>query len=124
MTELQRARDLTLTMFSGLWLNPRATYAFCHAAKVPELSEKMRHRAEAFIAQEIGQPVEIEASDDIELLRTIYRICQRIGASQVRDWFKAREKAERKAEREAKKALKAESRSHADVTTNSERPLS
>lgn len=107
MTELQHARDLTLTMFSGLWINPRATYEFCPASKAPELSEKMRLRAEAFIAQEIGQPVDIEAGDDIELLRTIYRICQRIDAAEIRDWFKAREKAERKAEREAKKKEKA-----------------
>lgn len=106
MTELQHARDLTFTMFSGLWLTPRATYEFCPAAMVPELSEKMRHRAEAFIAQEIGQPVRIEASDDIELLRRIYRICQRIDAAEIRDWFKAREKAERKAERELNKPKK------------------
>lgn len=107
MTDLQHARDLTIAMFSGLWIHPRATYEFCPAAMVPELSEKMRSRAEAFIAQEIGQPVDIEAGDDIELLRTIYRICQRIDAAQVRDWFKAREKAERRAERDARKKEKA-----------------
>jgi hypothetical protein len=106
MTDLQAARDMTFTMFSGLWMHPRATYAFCPAAKVPELSEKMKARAEAFIAQEIGAPVEIETSDDLEFLRSIYRICKRVDASEIRDWAKAREKAEKAFEREAARAAR------------------
>jgi hypothetical protein len=109
VTDIASARKFTADAFAALHADPRDAYEFVSAEKRPSMLEAMRARAEMFVAEALGREmVEIDQCDDLDLLRSIWRICHGTDAPTIRDWFKSRDKAERKAEREAKKSKKEE----------------
>jgi len=97
------ARTLTAEKFASLWREPKDAYPFVKVEKRDAMIAVMRHRAECWIAEALGRPmVEIPQCDDIDELRAIYGACLHVTAADVRDWFKARERAEKKLERAAR----------------------